>query len=198
MSDCLPARSEEDLQQLGGAGLTDAAIDFRRMMAGWLGKEARAVLDGTAFRIWRAEIEPADARKGDGRGAHAAWFERDIQVAADEPLAAEPGTSLPDRQQLGMGGGIVGAERPIAGAGQHLAGWAHQHGADRNLAQKPGGLSAGMHTVYYAVGWRHSYLPANDPEHVFYDPQGITGFPPGAEAMIDSPTATSKRMTLVV
>jgi Domain of unknown function (DUF6379) len=66
------------------------------------------------------------------------------------------------------------------------------------IIRKPGGLSVGMHTVYYAVGWRHSYLPTNDPEHVFYDPQGITGFPPGAEAMIDSPTATSKRMTLVV
>jgi hypothetical protein len=58
------------------------------------------------------------------------------------------------------------------------------------IVQKPGGLSVGMHTVYYAVGWRHSYLPMNDPEHVF-------DFPPGTIAMLDSPTSTSKRMTLV-
>lgn len=53
---------------------------------------------------------------------------------------------------------------------------------------KPGGLIPGMHTVYFSIGWRHSYVPLNDPLHFF---------PPGVAAMIDAPTGTTKRMTLV-
>lgn len=26
------------------------------------------------------------------------------------------------------------------------------------IVEKPGGLRVGMHTVYFAIGWRHSYL----------------------------------------
>src|SRR5512146_2515106 len=107
MSGCLAAGGEEALQQLGSAGLADAAIDFRRVVAGRLRKEARAVLDGAAFRIWRTEIEPADAGKGDGRGAHGARLDRDVEVAIDQPLAAEPGASLSDGEQLSVRGWIA-------------------------------------------------------------------------------------------
>src|SRR5262249_33040861 len=58
------------------------------------------------------------------------------------------------------------------------------------LVSRPGGLSTGMHGVYFAIGWRHSYVPVNDPQHIY-------GFPPDVVAMLDAPTATSKRMTLV-
>ena len=112
----LAARGEEALQELGGSCLADAAIDFWRMMAGRLGEEARAMLDGAAFRVWRAEIEPADAGEGDGRGAHGARLERDIEVAIDEPLAAKPGAGLANGEQLGMGGRIVKLKRAVAGA----------------------------------------------------------------------------------
>ena len=57
---------------------------------------SRAMLDGAAFRVWRAEIEPADAGEGDGRGAHGAGFKRDMEIAAGEPLAAELGAGLSD------------------------------------------------------------------------------------------------------
>lgn len=57
------------------------------------------------------------------------------------------------------------------------------------VIKKPGGLLAGMHTVEFSIGWRHSYVPINDPNHFF---------PPGVAAMIDAPASTSKRMTLVV
>ena len=73
----LAAGGEEAFEKLGGAGLADAAIDFRRVVAGGSREEARAMLDGAAFRVWRAEIEPADAGEGDGRGAHGAGFKRD-------------------------------------------------------------------------------------------------------------------------
>ncbi len=56
------------------------------------------------------------------------------------------------------------------------------------VVKKPGGLIPGMHTVSFSIGWRHSYVPINDPLHFF---------PPGVTAMLDAPTATTKRMTLV-
>ena len=51
------------------------------------------MLDRTAFGIGSAEIEAADAGEGDRRGAHGAGLERDIEVAIDQALAAEPGAS---------------------------------------------------------------------------------------------------------
>ena len=47
----LTPRGEEALQELGGSCLADAAIDFRRVMAGGLREEARAMLDGAALWI---------------------------------------------------------------------------------------------------------------------------------------------------
>ena len=51
-------------------------------MAGRLAEDARAVLDPAAFGIGRAEVEPADARKRDGRRAHGAGLQRDVEVAS--------------------------------------------------------------------------------------------------------------------
>src|SRR5262249_58977961 len=88
--DAPAARGKEALQQLGGTRLADAAINFRRVMAGRLGEETRTVLYSPAFRIGRAEIEPADPGKGDGGGAHGARLERDVEGAIGQPFAAEP------------------------------------------------------------------------------------------------------------
>jgi len=59
------------------------------------------------------------------------------------------------------------------------------------LVARPGGLVPGMHTVFFSVGWRHSYVPMSDPNHVY-------GFPPGISDVLDAPVGTSKSMTLVV
>ena len=77
-------------------------IDLRRMMAGGLREKARAMLHRAAFGIGRAEIKPADAGEGDGRGAHGARLERHIEIAVDQPLAAELRAGRADGKQLGM------------------------------------------------------------------------------------------------
>ena len=105
------------------------------MMAGRLREEARAMLDRAAFGIGRAEIEAADAGKGDGGGAHGARLERHIEVAIGEPLAAELGAGGADGEQLGMRGRVAQGERAVAGGCQHLAIGAHHHGADRHFAE---------------------------------------------------------------
>src|SRR5580704_16933349 len=45
------ARHEKKGQHAGGFAFTDAAVDFRRMMTGWLREKTRAVLDPAAFWI---------------------------------------------------------------------------------------------------------------------------------------------------
>src|SRR5665811_2030227 len=99
----LAAGREEVLQQACGGGLTDAAIDFGRVVAGGLAEKARPVLHGAALGIARAEIEPADAGEGDGAGTHGAGLQRHIEIAVHEALASERGAGLADGQQLRMG-----------------------------------------------------------------------------------------------
>src|SRR3989304_490471 len=83
------------------------------MMARRLGEETRAVLDRAARGIDRAEIEAADAGKGDGSRAHGARLERPIEVATGEPLAAEFGARAA-RVARGAGG-AVGSGRGSVG-----------------------------------------------------------------------------------
>ena len=67
-----PCRGRTSRNNRAGAALGDAAIDFRAVMTARLVEDARAVLDPAAFRVVGAEIEPADARQRDRRGAHRA------------------------------------------------------------------------------------------------------------------------------
>src|SRR5205085_9208474 len=100
----LPPRSEEIFEQARGFRVADAAIDFRPMMAGGRGKEPHAVLDRAALGIGRAVIEPADARERDRGRAHGAGLERHVEIAVDEPLAAEHRRRPANRQHLAMRG----------------------------------------------------------------------------------------------
>ena len=56
-----------------------------------------------------------------------------MQIAIGQPLGAERGRGLPDRQQFGMRGRIAVAQRAVARLRHHLA-VAHDHAADRHLA----------------------------------------------------------------
>ena len=76
-------------------------------MAGRFREEASPCSTAPPFGSARAEIEPPEAREGDGRGAHGARLERDVEIAVDEPLAAKLGASLADGEELGMRGRIV-------------------------------------------------------------------------------------------
>ena len=49
-------------------------------------EEPDAVVDRAALRVFRAVVQPADARERDGRGAHGAGFQRHIEIGAGQPL----------------------------------------------------------------------------------------------------------------
>ena len=76
-------------QQRRRLGLADAAIDLGPVQAGRRGEIAHAVLDRAALGIGGAVIEPPDAGERDRRRAHRAGLERHVEIAVDEPLAAE-------------------------------------------------------------------------------------------------------------
>jgi NTE family protein len=63
------AAAEEAAQQRRGRGLADTGINLWRMVTGGRGKEADAVLDPPTLGVARPVVEPADARKGNGRRA---------------------------------------------------------------------------------------------------------------------------------
>ena len=115
-------------------GLADAAIDFRPMMACRLMKETRPVLYRSHLWIGGAEIKAADPREGGRGGTHGARLERDVQIAADQPLGAKCHGSFTDHQQLGMSGRILKFDRTVAGGRHYLSRTVGNERAHRNLA----------------------------------------------------------------
>jgi hypothetical protein len=132
--------AEERKEQRPGALLADAAVDIGAVMAGGLRVEAAAVLHRPHLLIRRAEIKPPDARERNGGGAHGAWLERHVDVAADEALRAEFAGGGADRQNFGVGGRVPQFDGAVAGAGQDLAGPVHHDSTHRHLAAGSGGV----------------------------------------------------------
>ena len=98
-----------------------------------LAEETRPVLDCPTFFVTCAEVKPPDPCKGNGRGAHRAGFERDIEVAVRKALASKQGASLADDKDLCMGRRIIQFQCPVAVARDELA-ISDNHGADRHFA----------------------------------------------------------------
>ena len=91
----LAAGGKKVAQHFAAGGLGDAGVKLGPVVAGWLVKNARPVLDAAALGIGGAEIEAADTRQRHRLGTHRARFEGHIQVAAAEPLAGERLRRLP-------------------------------------------------------------------------------------------------------
>jgi hypothetical protein len=64
-----PAAAEEVAKKPGRGRFADSGINLWRMVAGGRAKEAHPMLDPAALGIAGAVIQPADAGKGNGRGA---------------------------------------------------------------------------------------------------------------------------------
>jgi len=83
-------------------------------MAGRLLVEAHAVVDGATLRVFRAIIEPANAREGYGRRAHRTGFQRDVEVGAGQPFLTKLFASHSNDGDFGMGGHVVKLARTVA------------------------------------------------------------------------------------
>ena len=83
--------------------------------------------------IAASEGKRRDARLDHRPHAHGARLERDVDLGADQPVGTEPPRGAAQRQEFGMSGRIVRADRLVAGPRQHLAA-GDDHGADRHFA----------------------------------------------------------------
>ena len=102
---------------------------FRRSSCSRLPERARE----PRLRIRRAEHDAVDPREHDGAGAHRARLQRDVERAAVQPPRARDGARLPQRQDLGVRGGVLQALARVPGGGQHLL-VARDHGTDGDVA----------------------------------------------------------------
>ena len=137
-----------------GARLLDPAVDLGRVVAGRLAEDARPVLDATALGVGRAEVEPPDARERDGRRAHRAGLQRDVEVGVRQPLRSERGAGRADRQHLGVRGRIVQLARAVAGARQHAAVGATTTAPTGTSPRAPAASASARAASIWLCGWR--------------------------------------------
>jgi 23S rRNA pseudouridine2605 synthase len=138
------ALSKKPLQQRRALVAEQSAAHRRPPVARGLVEEARAVQDGAALFVVRSEDQPGDAGVADGAGAHGAGFQRDEQLQPGQAIVADDPGRRPQRQDLGVGGGIGKADGLVVRLGDDLSGSRiKDHGANRGLAGVGGGLRLG-------------------------------------------------------
>ena len=89
--------------------------------------------DGPALWVVCAIDEARDAGLDDGSGTHAAGLQRDVESCVCHAVIAEEASSFPDHDDFGMGRGVAGANRAVAGAGENFA-VVNDQGANRDFA----------------------------------------------------------------
>lgn len=92
------------------------------------------MLDGSHLLVGCRKVEPADAREGNGRRAHGAGLQRDIEIATGEPFGAHSLRRRTNRQQFGMSRRIPQLEGAVARRGHNSPGRIRDGRAHRHLA----------------------------------------------------------------
>ena len=122
----------------------NAAIDFRLVVAGGLGKDFRAVIDAAALGVVGAEVDAADAGEGNGCRAHRAGLQRHIEVAFRQARRALELAGLLQHEHFRMSGRIMRRLCRVAATGDDLTcSDIYDHGADRNFSARCRGSGFG-------------------------------------------------------
>src|SRR5208283_3637484 len=98
-------------------------------------------MEGAAFGVVGGVDEARNSRLDDGTGTHSAGLEGDVEDNAGEAVVAEEARGLPNDDDLGVGGGVVTANRAIARTREDDI-VVDEHGANGDLAG--GGRGAGF------------------------------------------------------
>src|SRR5690625_1890358 len=99
--------SKEFVEERRGFGLAYTANHLDRMIQTSVTHHIAYRPASPRFWIPRAKHEPWDARQNNRARAHGAWFERDGEGAAIKAPCAQRSSGLPQREQLGMRGGVI-------------------------------------------------------------------------------------------
>src|SRR5699024_5301414 len=99
---------------------------------------------GPGLGIHRADDDPSDAGEHDRAGAHRARLEGDHERAAGEVPAARGGGRTAQREDLGVGGGVLVGLAAVPGGGEHGAVGGDDDRADRDVGRFAGGGGPGL------------------------------------------------------
>ena len=128
-------------------------------------------IDRAALGVGRAVIQPSYPRERDRAGAHRAGLQRDIEVAIDQPLAAEACGGLPDREDFGMRGRIAIAQSAVSGRRDHLV-IKHDHASNRHFAGFPCIFGCFQRQIHERRGGHASYCPDNSARRCGFSKSG--------------------------
>ena len=137
-------------------------INLWPVMHGRLVEQPWPMFDRTAFWVARAIIKPGNAGMGDGACTHGAGLQRDPKVATSKAVGAKCSGGFAQRDNFGMGGGIVRSERAVGAAADNDAVLDDQR-TDRNftsLCRRAGERQGFLHEAASRLQWH--YLPTND------------------------------------
>ena len=113
----LAAGGKERLEEGGRFVGEDAGEDFDAVVEARMGEDLEAGTDGAAFGIVCAVNEASNASLNHGTSAHGARLDRDIESRAGEAIVGKDVSGCPKDDNFGVSGGVVVANRAIAGTG---------------------------------------------------------------------------------
>src|ERR1043165_603337 len=110
--------------------------------------------DGAELRLVLSVHEAIDARVERRAEAHHARLHRHVEGRAREPIVAGGGGGLPEGDDLGVGGRIVGRDRLVEPFADDLTA-RDEHGPDRDLARGQGQAGLGERHLHVFVVVAH-------------------------------------------
>src|SRR5437867_5672374 len=133
----LPAGFEEGAQEIAALAGQDAGNHVDGVVEVRRGGEPQVGVDRARLRIGGAVDQLLDARVDHGPDAHRARLDRDHDDRPGEPVVAEAVRRAPQREDLGVGGGVAQADRVVVRAPDDLV-VDQDDSADRHLSFGPG------------------------------------------------------------
>lgn len=146
---------EEGLEQGSGIGGENAGGYVNAVIEFGGSEYLETGTEGTAFRVVGSIYQARNAGLNDGASAHRAGLEGDVEGGIGEAIVAESVRGCANRDDFGVGGGIVVADGAIAGACKDFF-TLNEYGADGHLASLGGGagfVEGKLHEVEVVGHW---------------------------------------------
>ena len=131
-----PEKSAEERAALVGQ---ETRVQFRVVVEPGILEEIHEAAADARLGVVGAEVDLGDPGEDDGAGAHRARFERDVEFGAFQAPALEVRGRLGDRQDFGMGGGVLQQFALVVGLSDDLP-IADNDATDGHLADVHGAL----------------------------------------------------------
>lgn len=119
---CSSTRTKKCAEESAALQGEQAGVDLDVMVQLRLVQHSEHAPAGTGLEVFGAVEEPGDTGVEDGAGAHGTGLKRAEEGAAEEAVVAERGSSLAERNDFCVGGGVGGSEHLVVAAAQDFTG----------------------------------------------------------------------------